>query len=74
MQENSFDLLKKDVQEVIDLISEKKYQDAIEKLSDAGDLLDELLDHSADDDDLIEISRYQVLLNKKKKKIHSGTV
>ncbi len=74
MQENSFDLLKKDVQEVIDLIAEKKYQDAIEKLSDAGDLLDELLDHSADDDDLIEISRYQVLLNQLQQKIHSGTV
>ena len=74
MQENSFDLLKKDVQEVIDLIAEKRYQDAIQKLSAAGDLLDELLDHSADDDDLIEISRYQVLLNQLQQKIHSGSI
>ena len=70
MPENQFDELKKDVQQVIDLIAEKQYQQAIQKLSDAGDLLDELLDHSADDEDLIEISRYQVLLNQLQQKIH----
>ncbi len=70
MPENQFDELKKEVQKVIDLIAEKQYQQAIQKLSDAGDLLDELLDHSADDEDLIEISRYQVLLNQLQQKIH----
>ena len=70
MPENQFDELKKEVQEVIDLIAEKQYQQAIQKLSNAGDLLDELLDHSADDEDLIEISRYQVLLNQLQQKIH----
>ncbi len=74
MQENSFVLLKKEVQEVIDLIAEKRYQDAIEKLSAAGDYLDEILDHSNDDDDLIEVSRYQVLLNQLQQKIHSGSM
>ena len=74
MQQNQFEDIKKDVQKVIDLIAEKHYQEAIQKLSDAGDLLDELLDHSADDDDLIEISRYQVLLNQLQQKIHNASM
>ena len=70
MQENQFDEIQKNVQEVINHIADKQYQKAIQKLSDAGDQLDELLDHSADDEDLIEISRYQVLLNQLQQKIH----
>lgn len=70
--EDNFSALKKDVQEVIDLIAAKQYQKAIEKLSAAGDMLDDLLDHSDDDEDLIEISRYQVLLNQLQQKIHQA--
>jgi hypothetical protein len=70
--ENKFDGLKKEVQQIIDLIAAKEYHLAIEKLSQAGDELDELLDFSADDEDLIEISRYQVLLNQLQQKINSA--
>ncbi len=48
------------VQKVIDLAASKKYSEANHTLAEAGDLLDEILDHSDDDADLIEISRYQV--------------
>lgn len=66
-----FDQLKQEVQQVIDLIAAKHYQQAIEKLSHAGDLLDELIDHADDEDNLIELSRYQVLLNHLQQKIYN---
>lgn len=63
MKENSFDQLKKNVQEVIDLISNKEEKSANNKLREVSEYLDEMLDHSDDDADLIEISHYQVLIN-----------
>ncbi|HMI06387.1 MAG TPA: hypothetical protein VK528_02485 [Flavobacterium sp.] len=63
MEENKFSGLKKDVQEIIDLIAKKDYEGANNKLAEASDQLDELLDFSDEDEDLIEISKYQVLLN-----------
>jgi hypothetical protein len=50
-------------------MANKQYIDANYKLLDAGEYLDELLDHSDDDADLIEISKYQVLLNQLQQKI-----
>lgn len=73
METDKFAELKIEVQQIIDLIADKQYQNAIEKLSEASDLLDELLDVSADDEDLIEISKYQVLLNHLQQKIHTTT-
>jgi hypothetical protein len=69
--EDRFETLKKETQDVIDLIATKQYQQAIEKLADAGDLLDELIDHADDDADLVELSKYQVLLNQMQRKIHA---
>jgi hypothetical protein len=71
MQNNPFETLKKDVQEIIDLMAQKQYTEASFKIADAAELLDEILDNAADDDDLIEISRYQVLLNQLQQKINS---
>lgn len=68
--ENKFDDLKNEVQQIINLIAEKEYHRANEKLSDAGAALDEILDFSDDDEDLIEVSRYQVLLNQLQQKIN----
>ena len=64
MTNPKFELLKTNIQEIIDLIAEKKITDAVEKHTITSELLDEILDHLDDDADLIEISKYQVLLNK----------
>mgnify|MGYP000952096641 FL=1 len=69
MDNSKFTSLKSDVQEIIDLMANKQFIDANYKLLDAGEYLDELLDHSDDDADLIEISKYQVLLNQLQQKI-----
>jgi hypothetical protein len=69
MENNKFTDLKIRVQEIIDLIAAKQNKEANNKLVEVSDLLDELLDHSADDEDLMEISRYQVLLNQLHQKI-----
>ena len=69
MDKPNFESLQADVQEIIDLMADKQYIDANYKLLDAAEYLDELLDHSEADDDLIEISKYQVLLNQLQVKI-----
>ena len=69
--ENKFTELQKQVQLVIDLAAAKHYIDANQKLAEAGDMLDEILDFAADDEDLIEVSRYQVLLNQLQQKINT---
>lgn len=68
---DEFDQLKQEVQQVIDLAAAKQYQQALEKLADASDLLDDLIDHADDDDNLVELSKYQVLLNHLQQKIHN---
>lgn len=63
MDKNKFTDLKKGVQEIIDLIADRNAKEANNKLVEVSEVLDELLDYSEDDQDLIEISKYQVLLN-----------
>ncbi|RRJ88978.1 hypothetical protein [Flavobacterium macacae] len=63
--------LKIRVQEIIDLIAEKNTKDANNKLTLVSENLDELLDHAEEDDELLEISRYQVLLNQLHQKINA---
>ncbi|WP_300566583.1 hypothetical protein [Flavobacterium sp.] len=62
--------LKKTVQEIIDLIAAKQNKDANNKLTEASEQLDELLDLAEEDEDLLELSRYQVLLNQLFEKIN----
>lgn len=69
MDENKFNELKNGVQEIIDFIANKNTKDATNKLVEVSEELDELLDHSADDEDLIELSKFQVLLNQLQQKI-----
>jgi hypothetical protein len=69
--EHKFANLKLQTQEIIDLIGLKKYQEANNKLTDVSELLDEMFDFSDDDADLVEISRYQVLLNQLHQKINN---
>jgi len=63
MEINKFDQVKSGVQEIIDFIAEKNAKGANNKLVVVSEELDELLDFAEEDEDLIEISRYQVLLN-----------
>jgi len=63
MEKNKFTDLKKGVQEIIDLINDRNAKEANNKLVEVSEVLDELLDYSEEDEDLIEISKYQVLLN-----------
>ncbi len=69
--ENKYNILKKDIQEIIDLMAENNDTEANNKLIIASELLDEILDHSDDDGDLIEISKFQVLINQLQQKIIS---
>jgi len=71
MDNTKFAALKNDVQEIIDLIAKKQKKDANNKLLEVSELLDELHDFSEEDEDLMEISRYQVLLNHLHRKINT---
>ena len=71
MISNKFTVLKNSVQEIIDLIANKQNKEANNKLLEVSELLDELLDFSDADDDLIEICKYQVLLNQLHQKINA---
>lgn len=72
MENNKFNGLKESVQEIIDLIAAKQNKSANNKLVEVSDILDELLDFSEEDEDLIEISKYQVLLNQLHQKINTA--
>ena len=69
--EITLDTIKIKTQAIIDLIASKNNKEANDRLIEASELLDELFDYSDDDADLIEISRYQVLLNQLNKKINN---
>ena len=69
MANGKFDTLKRDVQEIIDLINKKDFQAANNKLTVTNTAIDDLHDFLKEDTDLIEISRYQVLMNQLKIKI-----
>lgn len=71
MKNNQFEDLKNGVQEIIDLIAAKDNKSANNKFLEISEKLDDLLDHSDEDEDLREISKYQVLLNQLFKKINS---
>ncbi|MDD5150923.1 MAG: hypothetical protein PHC28_10680 [Flavobacterium sp.] len=73
MEKDKFSTLKKEVQEIIDLIVGKQNKEANNKLVEVSEMLDEILDFSEDDEDLMEISHYQVLLNQLHQKINPST-
>jgi hypothetical protein len=70
MEKSPFEELKKGVQEIIDLIAAKDNKSANNKLLEVSEKLDDFLDHTDDDEDLREISKYQVLLNQLFQKIN----
>lgn len=70
MKNNQFEELKNGVQEIIDLMVAKDNIMANNKLLEVSEKLDNFLDHTDEDEDLIEISKYQVLLNQLFQKIN----
>ena len=71
MEKSQFEELKNGVQEIIDLIVTKDTKSANNKLLQISEKLDDFLDHTDEDEDLIEISKYQVLLNQLHQKINT---
>ena len=72
--DNKFNDLKIQTQGIIDLIAANNHKEANIKLRDVSELLDEIFDFSDDDADLVEISRYQVLLNQLQQKIKNSAL
>lgn len=70
MEKSQFEELKNGVQEIIDLMVAKDTKAANNKLLEISEKLDDFLDHTDEDEDLIEISKYQVLLNQLFQKIN----
>lgn len=66
-----YEELKNSVQEIINLIAANNNKEANNKLTSVSEILDELLDHAEEDEELIEISRYQVLVNQLYQKINA---
>lgn len=71
MDSKVYEELKKDVQEIIDLIAGKQNKEANNKLVEVSETLDELLDHAEEDEELVELGRYMVLLNQLHQKINA---
>lgn len=71
MKKSQFEELRNGVQEIIDLIALKDNKLANNKFLEISEKLDDFLDHTDEDEDLIEISKYQVLLNQLFQKIKS---
>lgn len=70
MQVN-YTIIRATIQQAIDyLVVEKDTDAATLKLVDADEIITDLIDHAESDEDVIEISRYQVLLNQLHKKIN----
>lgn len=61
--------LRKDVQEIIDLIGNKDYKAARVKLTEANAQLDEILDHSTTDEDILEAGHYGALLGQLERRL-----
>ena len=70
MEKSQFEEFKKGVQEIIDLIAIKANKSANNKLLEISEKLDDFLDYTDEDEDLREISKYQVLLNQLFQKIN----
>jgi len=70
METSPFEEFKNGVQEIIDLIANKDNKIANNKLLEISEKLDDFLDHTDEDEDLREISKYQVLLNQLFQKIN----
>lgn len=63
MNQEKLTYLHNEIQKIIDAMAVKEFRTANNKLVAISDELDDLLDMTEDDDILVELSKYQVLLN-----------
>ncbi|UOK41473.1 MULTISPECIES: hypothetical protein [Flavobacterium] len=67
----NYTIIRATIQQAIDfLVVDKDTNAATLKLVDADEIITDLIDHAETDEDIIEISRYQVLLNQLHQKIN----
>lgn len=71
MRENQFESIKNQVQDIIDLIVARENLKANIKIAEVNQLLEELVDFSTNDEELIEISKFQLLLSQLKTRIQN---
>ena len=60
---DTFEKIKADIQLIIDAMAAQNFSDASIKLVEVSDELDDLIDTTDDEETMIEIAKYQVLLN-----------
>lgn len=67
----NYTIIRATIQQAIDyLVVDKDTNSATLKLVDADEIITDLIDHAETDEDIIEISRYKVLLNQLHQKIN----
>jgi hypothetical protein len=69
--EFNIDNLKIYFQQIMQLITSKKFQEAKKKLAETEEFINEIIDHAEMDRDLVAISKYQILLIKLQKQLES---
>ena len=72
MNQEQLTHLNNEIQIIIDAIAVKEFKKANNKLAEVGDIIDDLVDTTEDDDLLVEISKYQVLLNHLQVKLNAS--
>ena len=60
---NTFEKIKADIQLIIDAMAVQNFSDASIKLVEVSDELDDLIDTTEEEETMVEIAKYQVLLN-----------
>lgn len=60
---NTFEKIKADIQLIIDAMAVQNFSDASIKLVAVSDELDDLIDTTEEEETMVEIAKYQVLLN-----------
>lgn len=60
---DTFEKIKADIQLIIDAMAAQNFSDASIKLVEVSDELDDLIDTTDDEETMVEIAKYQVLLN-----------
>ena len=64
--------LHNEIQLIIDAFVQKKYKAANDKLTKINDVLNDLIDSTTDDETLVELGKYQVMLDHLKIKINTA--
>ncbi|NJM79216.1 MAG: hypothetical protein HC854_05445 [Flavobacterium sp.] len=72
MNQEQLTQLNKGIQVIIDAMASKEYKTANNKLAEVSDVIDDLIDTTEDDAVLVEISKYQVLLNHLQVKLNAS--